>query len=422
MWTTVKTILGWILDTLNHTISLPSHRRERISELLSSIAPTQKRVSLKKWQQLLGELRSMATAIPAAIGLFSALQAALQHKTTCGSRVRLTRHTQAFLEDFRWLSNDVTSRPTTVSETVPDVKPSTRGAADASKKGMGGVHFVPTRDGSVLPLLWRASWPLSVQNRLVYHDNQSGDVNNSELELAASVAQLDVLAQTIDIREHTVHSLSDNAATVAWQRKGASSTVGPVAYLLRLQAIHQRHHRYVPLHDFIPGTANIMSDRASRLFNLSDSELLLYFETHFPQTRRWRLCHLRRETRSALISALSTKRSSLASLLNAPRQRTRIGAVGNNFVWPTTLTPSCETSKILCPSSKSSARATAMVESRPAKTPSELIRFQTPSARWARRLPDWGPRTSEKMPMAKSTSGSTGNSAPIRKKTRRPPG
>jgi hypothetical protein len=157
----------------------------------------------------------MATAIPAAIGLFSALQEALQHKTTCGSGVRLTRHTRAFLEDFRWLSNDVTSRPTTISETVPDVNPSTRGAADASKKGMGGVHFVPTRDVSVLPLLWWASWPLSVQNRLVSHDNQSGDVNNSELELTASVAQLDVLAQNIIIREHTVHILSDNAATVA---------------------------------------------------------------------------------------------------------------------------------------------------------------------------------------------------------------
>jgi hypothetical protein len=110
-------------------------------------------VFLKKWQQLLGELRSMATAIPAAIGLLSTLQEALQHNTTCGSRVRLTLHTQVFLEDFRWFSNDVTSRSTTISETVPDVNPSTRGAADASKKGMGGVHFFPTRDGSVLPLL-----------------------------------------------------------------------------------------------------------------------------------------------------------------------------------------------------------------------------------------------------------------------------
>jgi hypothetical protein len=64
-------------------------------------------------------------------------------------------------------------------------------------------------------------------------------VTNSEFELAASVAQLNVLAQYVEIHEHTVHNLSDNSATVAWQRKGASSTVGTVAYLLLLQALHQ---------------------------------------------------------------------------------------------------------------------------------------------------------------------------------------
>jgi hypothetical protein len=196
----VKTILGWILYTLHHTISLPSHRRERILELLSSIAPTQKRVSLKKWQQLLGELHCHWPIIRSPSGLAaqnhlwitSALDPAYS-SVPGGLPVALQRR---HLPSHHRIRN------------CADVKPSTRGAADASTKGMGGVHFVPTRDGSVLPLLWRASWLLSVQNRLVSHDNQSGDVNNSELELAASVSQLDVLAQTIDIHEHTVHSLS----------------------------------------------------------------------------------------------------------------------------------------------------------------------------------------------------------------------
>jgi hypothetical protein len=106
---------------------------------------------------------------------------------------------------------------------------------------MGGVHFLPTTRG-ILPLLWQTPWPLALQERLVSHDNPTGDAINSEFELAASVAQLDVLAQQVDIRHHTVHNLSDNSATVAWQRKVASSTVCPVAYLLRLHALHQRHH------------------------------------------------------------------------------------------------------------------------------------------------------------------------------------
>jgi hypothetical protein len=64
-WATVKTILGWILDNVDKTISLPAHRLLRLMELLDSVSTGQKRISLKKWQQLPGELCSMATVIPA---------------------------------------------------------------------------------------------------------------------------------------------------------------------------------------------------------------------------------------------------------------------------------------------------------------------------------------------------------------------
>jgi hypothetical protein len=151
-WTTVKTVLGWILDTIAKTISLPAHRLSRLHELLASVTSSQKLISLRKWQQLLGELLSVATAIPAAIGLFSALQEALKHKTTGVHQVHLTRHTHAFLEDFRWLADDVTFHPTSISKIVPDVDPSTCCACEASKVGMGNVHFVPTKQG-ILPLL-----------------------------------------------------------------------------------------------------------------------------------------------------------------------------------------------------------------------------------------------------------------------------
>jgi hypothetical protein len=102
-------------------------------------------------------------------------------------------------------------------------------------------------------MLWRCPFPSAVQQRLVSYDNPQGDINNSELELAASVAHHDVLAQAFDVREATVHNSSDNLATVWWQRKGATSSSGPAARLLRLQALHQRHYRYIPLFDYIGG-------------------------------------------------------------------------------------------------------------------------------------------------------------------------
>jgi hypothetical protein len=338
-WATLKTILGWILNTLDKTISLPPHRLVRVHDILDSIGPNQRRVALSKWQQVLGELRSMALAIPYAIGLFSVLQEAL--KSSDGSRVRLTQHTHAFLHDFRWLVEDVGARPTKIDKLFPDANPSTRSACDALGTGQGGVHFVLLPDGTTLPMLWRSRWPRHISARLVSSSNPTGDITNIELELAASAAQADVLTQAFDVRSHPIHQLSDNSATVACNHKGAASTTGPVAYLLQLQALHQRHHRYVPLHDFIPGMANVMDDDCSRLFNLTDCQLLSHFNSSFPQTRPWQMFPPREEMLSSLTSALSKKRHALGSLLNAPKQRMRIGCSGKSSLWKATSTLSC---------------------------------------------------------------------------------
>jgi hypothetical protein len=105
------------------------------------------------------------------------------------------------------------------------------------------------------------------------------------------VAQLDVLSQHFDIREKTVRNSSDNVADVWWQRKGAVSSSGPTSRLLRIQALHQRHFRYVPLHDYIPGTASAISDDCSRLSDLTNSQLLAHFNSSFPRVGRGAYVH-----------------------------------------------------------------------------------------------------------------------------------
>jgi hypothetical protein len=216
------------------TIQLPPHRVTRLFELLDSFAPKQRRTTVKKWQKLLGEIRSMVLGIPGGRGLFSVLQEALRTKCDHGSRITLSSAVHHILADFRWLAQDLTRRPTRISEIILKTKPDTLGAQDAAATGMSGVHFVPRLDGTVQPMLWRCPFPSAVQKRLVSYDNPQGDINNSELELAASVAHHDVLAQSFDVREATVHNSSDNVATVWWQRKGATSSIGLTARLLRL--------------------------------------------------------------------------------------------------------------------------------------------------------------------------------------------
>jgi hypothetical protein len=289
-WANIKVIIGWILNILDSIISLPARRLARILKILASISATQRCVSLKKWQQVLDGLSSMTLAIPATVVLFSILQEAL--KTSGGHRVRLTSRTQAFLQDFHWFVEDVGTLPTAIDELVPDKSPSTQGACNASKKGVGFVHFVPLPNDQLLPLLWYSAWPKSVASKLVSVNNPHGTITSSNLELAATIAQFDVLVQAFDVHLHRVHNLSDSAATVTWQKKGAASTPGPVTYLLRIHALHQRHHRYLPLHDFIPGMANVLSNQSSPHFHLTDSQLLAHFNSSFPHTIPWHMCPL----------------------------------------------------------------------------------------------------------------------------------
>jgi hypothetical protein len=121
----------------------------------------------------------MVLAIPASIGLFSTLQEALN--TGDGQRVRLNSYAHAFLQDFHWLVEDVGSRSTAIDEIVPDGLLSTQGACDASKKGLGGVHFLPLPSGDLKTILWRQAWPASVSANLVSTDNTRGSVTNSDL-------------------------------------------------------------------------------------------------------------------------------------------------------------------------------------------------------------------------------------------------
>ena len=64
-------MLGWIVDSVNMTIALPSHRMARLKEIVSAIPRTQRRVGVDKWHKTLGELRSMSLALPGALGLSS---------------------------------------------------------------------------------------------------------------------------------------------------------------------------------------------------------------------------------------------------------------------------------------------------------------------------------------------------------------
>ncbi|CAJ1945366.1 unnamed protein product [Cylindrotheca closterium] len=223
-WSTLKTVLGWVFDTLAQTITLPQRRQERLDAILANISPTQRRISVKLWHKFLGELRSMVIGIPGARGLFSTLQHAFQ--TESKKRLRLAKNEHHFINDFRTLAATLPNRLTQIVELVPRT-PSVVGTTDAAGAGMGGIAFINTTDG-VEAIVWRAPFDDDIQRRLVSFQNPTGDITNSDLELAATVTHHDVLTTHFDLREHTIQSSHDNTPAEAWQHEGSTTTLDRV--------------------------------------------------------------------------------------------------------------------------------------------------------------------------------------------------
>jgi hypothetical protein len=390
-WETRKVMLGWILDSFLMTLELPPHRRLRLQELLASIPRSQRRCSVRTWHKLLGELRSMSVALPGSRGLFSQLQLAL--KESSQGRLRLDRGVHDAIADFTWISENLSSRPTRLYELV-ELPPVGHGATDSCKHCMGGVMFA-CRDLPVPPTLWRFNFPKDIVNQLVTSKNRSGNVTIADLELSATVVQQEGYTTLVDTRERTTHTCADNTNTVSWQRRGSVSTNSACAYLLRVQALHQRFHRYHPTHSYIPGPFNVMADDVSRLYDLSDSQLLAYFNLTYPQKLPWRMWHPPPAMLSSVTSSLRRTRCAPESFLAVPEL---LLATGNAGLISAT---KCKSTRIyerkirtstLYPSSKYSLRDTAPALLRPAVKPCELALWKTPSVQWRKRWPLWGPR------------------------------
>jgi hypothetical protein len=238
--------------------------------------------------------------------MFSHLQLALCHSDR--TRIRLTQPIRDQIKDFWELAQDITFRPTSISKIIPTT-PTQVGACDAAKAGAGGVWLPPDRLPSpsfpapLPPLLWRTTWPAQIQSQLLTDTNPRGTLTNSDLELAGTILHQDVITSHTNCREATTHTMCDNVTAVTSHCRGSVTTDGPGAYLLlRLSALHQRHHGYLSLMFHIPGTDNTMADDCSRMHHLSDSQLLAYFDLTYPQTQPWKIVTVRPAMLSAVHS------------------------------------------------------------------------------------------------------------------------
>ena len=395
-WSTIKVILGWIIDTVSMTIQLPPHRVERLADILSSIPVTQKRTSVRKWHKVLGELRSMSLALPGARNIFSHMQHAMSSKLK--GRVALNKGVHHALDDFRWMLKDIKNRPTRIPELVP-LAPSAEGHHDASGHGAGGVwfpseHLIAREGFDNKPTVWRLKWPQYIIDRLVTSENPDGTISNSDLELAGGLLHLEALSQTFDIRERTVLSKTDNLNTLFWQRKGSATTEKVPAHLLRMFGIHQRFHRYVPRHDYLAGPSNPIADALSRDFEQSWQELFASLKSHLPEHSAPQVWNPSPQVVSAVIAALLKKRQPPSSLLVEPPAPVPSSPASCQvkLQWPSV--PLSKPSKTKYHAYKKSDEEFKPENLLPLAIPSGLERLKVTYGSLRRRPLVWGPTTS----------------------------
>ena len=386
-WSTVKIILGWKIDTLQRTIELPTHRAIQLKRILD-IPRHQKRTSTRKWQSLIGELRSMSLALPGSRGLFSQLQSVLT--STADHRLTLTAAVHDQLDDLRWLAHDLTARPTRWGEII-DSDPVFLGTVDACGIGMGGTWLDASNRHP--PIMWRTQFPPNVVDLLITADHPTGSITNSDLEQAALVYHPHVLLNYHDIRECTIAVLSDNTAAVSREARGSTSANSPSAYLCRLSSLHQRQYRYRLQPAYLPGPLNTMADILSRRWDLSNSQLLQFFNINFPQALPWTLYQSTSEMNSSVIQALLMQPCQrVFPPVAAPwqlRTPTSGTASVNNISW----TPTSPLAPIQSRGCKSSLSEFATAGFQPVANLSDLAQWRTRSMPSRRHSPCWATPT-----------------------------
>ncbi len=78
----------------------------------------------------------MLLALPGAQNIFSSMQSVLS--TQSKNRIALNKGVHDALDDFRWMQDNIASRPTRIAEVVP-LPPIAEGHHDASGSGASGI-------------------------------------------------------------------------------------------------------------------------------------------------------------------------------------------------------------------------------------------------------------------------------------------
>jgi hypothetical protein len=200
------------------------------------------RILPQKYQDMAGKLQHATLGIPGGKGLFSPIYNAMKGDP---DPIVISPLLKQALQDWIIILRKIASRSTLVLELHPG-PPAFLGYVDVSGFGAGGVWISGT--DHMHPIVWRMPFPSDIENRLVSHSNPTGDITNSDLEMAGVLLQWLVLEQVApaSLEHKHIGIFSDNMPTVAWATCLHSSRSKVAGHLLHALAIHQHAHRASP--------------------------------------------------------------------------------------------------------------------------------------------------------------------------------
>ncbi|KAL7525321.1 hypothetical protein ACHAXR_003320 [Thalassiosira sp. AJA248-18] len=327
------------MDGATRCIELAEKKQKAILLELKTILRMKSGVPFKKFEKIVGKLRHAAIGVPAGKGLFGPINQFIGKKPKIIYWNRCPEVKQA-LQDWRQMIQEAAKEPTHVNELVPGPA-DYKGTLDASgADGAGGIWI--SGEKLLPPIVWRVPWPPEVKARLVTMSNMSGDITNSDLEMAAEVLGWLVLEAVVSTRWAHVGICSDNSATVAWQMRGASKRSRVANRLLRVLAIRLRKNRASPLVTrHIAGERNSLGDIPSRSFGYKaewnfekDNDFLEFFNTSFPLPSQncWTGFRLDDGVCSKVMRELLTQGSPMAEWRQLPTLGKKYGRSGKPTV------------------------------------------------------------------------------------------
>ena len=129
---------------------------------------------------------------------------------------------------------------------------------------------------------------------------------------------------------------------------------------------------------------NAMADDLSRLWHLTNSQLLTHLNSLCPQKQPWHIVHLRPEMLASVTAVLHASRPQPQLCLNNPKTKTVIGASGLTSAAPLACSQTCHPSRTSHLFSRHSPCECDRENLHPAKNPSDLSEWRTSHAQLER--------------------------------------